>query len=159
MGKTMLPEVELRLMSELLSVPQFFTTEKLEQWANDTSGCNMSHDRSELLGYVRKINMHPKTTMIRNSKKDYLIPDASWVGIPGIEEEIPRDFITDAILIAEIMTYSRIVPHGLREDQLLRTYQHHCVEWLVTIGKKRGIEQDITVEILSQYIKRICWRF
>ena len=89
------------------------------------------------------------------SGKDYLIPDASWASISEVGNDIPRNICMDAGMLAGIMVQSRIVDHGLKEQELEDIYLHHCLKIMLNVGRAHQTNDEETVKILHYYVKRI----
>jgi radical SAM superfamily enzyme with C-terminal helix-hairpin-helix motif len=64
----------------------------------------------EVLPLVRKITMLGAKLPIVG--RDYLIPDSTFAIVPGVPGEVPRRYMMDVIILAQIMIWSLKVPHG-----------------------------------------------
>lgn len=136
----------------------FFNPETLQKWAQEVEQCDGNHENLHLLEKVRKITINDEFKTLKNSRTDYLIPDASWTSIPGVEHDVPRGFIQDVILYAEIMAYSKFIQHNLSASDLETLYKHHCVEPMIAYGKLNRMTAQESLMTLSHYIDRIVTR-
>lgn len=133
----------------------FFPIDVLKKWAKEVERCDGKHENFYLLEKVRKITTNDEFNKLRNSRNDYLIPNASWASVPGVERDMPRGFIQDVILYAEIMVYSKLIQHGLSASDLETLYKHHCVEPMIAYGKANGMVAKESLITLRHYIDRI----
>jgi len=136
---------------------------KFFDWAGQVLGCEGRHNRECILNNVRKITQHPDYAKFENEvyrgTQDYLLPDASWASIPGVEGAVPRDVCMDAIFYAKIIFYASVVDHGLNKKPLEEIYKHHCVEGIVRTGKAYRMEPEDSITVLNQYLQRIAGNF
>jgi len=144
-----------KLISELSTVSDYFNLKTLNDWANEVSNCRGGHDSQNLLKNVVRITSSPEFREIRGTAKGHLIPDASFEKVEGISELVARGFIQDIILIAELMTCSRIVHYGLTEGELEDIYKHHCVEVAIETGNRVGLSIDDSLIVLAHYIQKV----
>lgn len=142
------------LEAERARIANLFNIETLQGWARDIEFCDGNHAGLELIEKVRKITFNERFIRLRNSGTDYLIPNASWQNIPGIEEEISRGFLQEVILAAELMAYSTLVDHGLSESELEIIYKHHSIELMIFEGKRYGVTPEQGIASLAYYIGR-----
>jgi len=133
----------------------FFPIDVLKKWVKEVELCDGNHENLHLLEKVRKITMNDEFKTLKNSRTDYLIPDASSASIPGVERDVPRGFIQDVILYAEIIVYSKFIQHNLSASDLETLYKHHCVEPMIAYGKVNRMTAQESLITLRHYIDRI----
>lgn len=140
---------------EASALREYFSPSKLAEWGEAAVACSRSHDSERLLEQVRRITMNESYFELRDygERRDYLIPDASWMFIGN--EDVPRDIAMDAGLHGQIMTFSRCFDSGLSEEQLIYIYQHHCVEPLIRYAAVYKVDQDLALQVLSLFINRV----
>lgn len=137
------------------NLKELFPMSVLQKYAKDIAQCDGNHEKLHLLEKVRQITMNDEFKTLRDSRADYLIPDASTASIPGVEREVPRGLIQDIILYAEIMAYSKLIQHNLSGSDVETLYKHHCVEPMIAYGKVYGMATKDSLMTLRYYIDRI----
>lgn len=152
-----LPDGVAAILSErdaiLEDIRGLFTFEGMTHWADEIRACPGNHP--ELWHLVRKINMHPLKFQLVEYRRDSLIPDASWATIQGFPEELHRDICVNAGMLADILVYSRMVPHSLNDEELETVYKHHCVEHMVRCYPGLEINRETRLKLLLYYVNRI----
>lgn len=145
--------------SDLLNyINSFFTTDVLEKWVREVEACDGKHDYQCIIQKVRKITLDPQFNLLKEKCRKnagYMIPDTSWVGIEGIDRDVPRGICMDAILFAQIMVYSKAINHGLSDEDLKEIYTHHCLETIVNVGQALRMSSQESLKVLHLYIARI----
>ena len=134
----------------------YFSIERLTEWARLTRDCSGYHD-PRITENVAKITLHPEFREL-NRGLTYLIPDASEETIPGVQGAVPKDLSQDAILVAKIMAYAPVIPHGLSQVQLEEIYSHHCMEMIVRVGrsfKHHPLSVEDSAAVVREYIRRV----
>ncbi|EKD80717.1 MAG: hypothetical protein ACD_40C00029G0001 [uncultured bacterium] len=125
---------------------EVFNDGRLEQLTQVITG-------SDVLPLVRKITELGRNLYVNG--EDYLIPDASYAEIPGVEGGVPRGFILDIIFTAQIMIWSLVVPHSLNPEQLELVWGSHCVAKAVEVGKAYNLSERDCLIVLKHYLSRV----
>lgn len=144
--------------SERDRIVDFFNPVTLQKWAQEIEQCDGNHADLNLLENVKAITKHKEFGKLYGKSTDYLIPDTSMIDIPGIPEYIPRDFITDVILYAELMVHSKIIQHGINANDMESIYKHHCIEPTLLRGKAYGMTTGDSMTVLNYYIQRVTYK-
>ncbi|MGD0523005.1 MAG: hypothetical protein ABSA43_00375 [Candidatus Microgenomates bacterium] len=136
---------------------------KLLDWAEEVSQCGGKHNRQHIMDNVRKITQHTDFLKLEDEvykkTRDYLLPDASWASIPGVEGAVPRDICMDAIQYARIIFYGSVLDHHLNKRDLEEIYKHHCVEGIQNVGVHYSGNREESLKVLSHYVQRIAGNF
>jgi hypothetical protein len=131
---------------------------QLFKWGEQVYNCGGKHDRARILENVRKITSLPIVKefafSLPSKRKEYNI-DASWVTIPGVEENISRDVCMDAVIYAGIIFYGGILDNGLSKRNFEEVCKHHCVEGVIRLGNYYGVESGDSVKVLNFYVQLV----